>query len=375
VKIMRNRLHTRRKLLKALLAASGTAVLPRIWFPSHAVAGQDSGDKAADNTELGDRIIERSDRVATNIKVVGVGGAGVTAVALMVRQGLRGVEFVSVDTDERKLCTASAGTRILLGHNGGVEKNPEIARDLAIASRTRIANALQGADLVFVVAGLGGGTGTGAAPVVAELARGIGLLTVATAITPFVCEGRHAADLALQGVSDLHRLADTLILIPHESLVQRLPGGVSVREAMNVVDMLIRHAVGGIADSINLQGLVNIDVDDLRWAITGAGICITGSGCARGTDRARLALLNALSSSSMRPSHPDRWQRVLVCIRADPSLELREYKEVIRPLRSRVDDDTGILCGLVLDDSMRDQVRVTIVAAGQTPFHPSYYRS
>jgi cell division protein FtsZ len=179
----------------------------------------------------------------------------------------------------------------------------------------------------------------------------------------------------LQGVSDLHRLADTLILIPHESLVQRLPGGVSVREAMNVVDMLIRHAVGGIADSINLQGLVNIDVDDLRWAITGAGICITGSGCARGTDRARLALLNALSSSSMRPSHPDRWQRVLVCIRADPSLELREYKEVIRPLRSRVDDDTGILCGLVLDDSMRDQVRVTIVAAGQTPFHPSYYRS
>lgn len=373
--MMRDRLHTRRILLKALLAASGTAVLPGIEFPSHAVAGQDSGKKAANDTALGDRIIERSDQVVTNIKVVGVGGAGVTAIAQMVRQGLRGVEFVSVDTDERKLSMVRAETRILLGHGSGAEKNPEIARDLAIASRTRIANALQGADLVFVVAGLGGGTGTGAAPVVAELARGIGLLTVATATTPFVCEGRHAADLALQGVSNLHRLADTLILIPHESLVQHLPGGVSVREAMNVVDMLIRHAVGGITDSIKLPGLVNIDVDDLRWAITGAGICITGSGCARGTDRARLALLNALSSSSMRHSHPDRWQRVLVCIRADPSLELREYKEVIRPLRSRVDDDTGILCGLVLDDSMRDQVRVTIVAAGQTPFHPSYYRS
>jgi cell division protein FtsZ len=372
---MRNRLRTRRALLKVLLAAPGAAMFSKIGFPPIAMASQESKIKTADEIDVVDRVVEQQNRIATNIKVIGVGGAGANAVELMIRRGLQGVEYICVDTDARRLRDSSARIKILLGDGYGTVGHPDIAYDLAISARSRIADALRGTDLVFVVAGLGGGTGTGSAPVVAELSRGMGLLTVATATTPFVYEGRRAADLAAQGVSDLQRLADTLILIPHENPMQRLSGEASVREAINVVDMQIRHAVGSIAASINPPGLVTFDVDDLRWAITGTGICIAGSACARGTDRARLALLNALSSSSMRPSHPDLWQRVLVCIRADPSLTLREYKEVICPLRTRVDDDTGILSGLVLDDSMRDQVHVTIVAAGQTPFHPFHYRS
>lgn len=369
---MRNRLRTRRELLKVLLATSGAAMFPGVGFPPIAMASQESEIKTADDIGVADRIVEQQSRVSTKIKVVGVGGAGVNAVEFMIREGLQEVEFICVDTDITYLRGSSARIKIPLGYGNGKVGHPDITYDLAISARSRIAGALRGADLVFVVAGLGGGTGTGASPGVAQVARGMGILTVATVTTPFASESRRV-DVALNGLPELNRLSDGLILIPHGNLGQSLRNDVSLRQAVRYSDMQIKHTVTSIVDSINLPGLVNYDVDDLRWAMKGTGICVAGSATARGADRARAASRDLLNYLSLQGARPDQWhwQNMLVRITASPTLELKDYKDVMRILRNRAAEDTAVLVSLFLDDSMDDQLRVTAVAYGQSHFNPA----
>jgi cell division protein FtsZ len=307
-------------------------------------------------------IIDR-DPNATIIKVIGVGGAGGNAVEHMIREGVGGVEFICANTDAQALKHSSAGVKLQLGPGLGAGGKPERAREHAQTEREKIAETLQGAHMCFITAGMGGGTGTGAAPIVAEVARELGILTVAVVTKPFEFEGRRGK-IAEEGLAELAQQVDSLIVILNEKLMEVLGEDVSMLEAFKSADNVLKNAVGGIAEIINVPGLVNVDFEDVRTVMGEMGKAMMGSAAAAGVDRARIAAESAVASPLLEGIELSGAKGVLVNITASGSLGLKEYKEVMATIRNYTAPDATVICGAVFDDAMEDSLRVTVVATG-----------
>ena len=313
--------------------------------------------------ELEEVATQEVDMNSTVIKVVGVGGAGGNAVDHMIREGVSGVEFICCNTDAQALKKSSAHVKLQLGPGLGAGGKPEKARELAVLDRERIADALRGAHMVFITAGMGGGTGTGAGPVVAEVARDLGILTVAVVTKPFEYEGKRKR-LAEEGVAELAQHVDSLIVILNEKLEEVLGDDVSMLEAFKAADNVLRNAVGGIAEIINVPGLVNVDFEDVKTVMGEMGKAMMGSAQAAGVDRARVAAEEAVSSPLLEGIELSGARGVLVNITASTTLGLKEYKEVMATIRQYTAAEATVICGAVFDETMEDRLRVTVVATG-----------
>jgi cell division protein FtsZ len=314
----------------------------------------------------------------TVIKVVGVGGAGGNAVEHMIRRGVQGVEFICANTDHQALARASAKSIIQLGSTGlGAGSKPEAGRQAAIDGRDRIADALRGAHMVFITAGMGGGTGTGAAPVVAEIAKELGILTVAVVSKPFEFEGPRRMKVAEQGLAELEDRVHSLIVILNNKLEEVLGEDASFEECFRSADDVLHNACAGIAEIINIPGLVNVDFEDVKTVMGEHGKAMMGTATAEGLDRARLAAEQAVASPLLEGVDLSGARGVLVNITASNSLKMKETREVMNTIRAFAAEDATVIFGTVCDDSMGDNLRVTVVATGlgrtaaakkQTPF-------
>ena len=300
----------------------------------------------------------------TVIKVVGVGGAGGNAVDHMIREGVQGVEFICANTDAQSLNRSNAHQKLQFGPGLGAGGKPEKARALAELERERIADALRGAHMAFITAGMGGGTGTGAAPIVAEVARELGILTVAVVTKPFEFENAKRMQVAEQGLAELSRHVDSLIVILNERLTEVLGEDISMIAAFKTADNVLRNAVGGIAEIINVPGLVNVDFEDVRTVMGEPGKAMMGTALAAGPDRARIAAEQAVASPLLEGIELSGARGVLVNISANSALGMREVREVMNTIRAYAADDAHIIFGTVFDDAMEDNLRVTVVATG-----------
>ncbi len=299
----------------------------------------------------------------TIIKVIGVGGAGGNAVEHMIREGVGGVDFICCNTDAQALKNSSAGAKLQLGPGLGAGGKPERAREHARNEREHIADMLRGAHMCFITAGMGGGTGTGAAPIIAEVARELGILTVAVVTKPFMFEGRRGK-IAEEGLVELSQHVDSLIVILNEKLMEVLGEDVSMLEAFHAADNVLTNAVGGISEIINVPGLVNVNFEDVRTVMGEMGKAMMGSASAAGVDRARLAAEQAVASPLLEGIELSGAKGVLVNITASNSLGLREYQEVMNTIHTYTAPEATVICGAVFDDTMEDQLRVTVVATG-----------
>ena len=300
---------------------------------------------------------------STVIKVIGVGGAGGNAVEHMIREGVQGVEFVCVNTDSQALKRSSADAKLQLGPGLGAGGKPEKARDLAQTDREHISDMLRGAHMAFITAGMGGGTGTGAAPIVAEVARELGILTVAVVTKPFEYEGRRML-LAEDGLAELAKNVDSLIVILNEKLMEVLGDDISMLDAFKAADNVLKNAVGGIAEIINVPGLVNVDFEDVRTVMSETGKAMMGSAAAAGVDRARIAAEQAVSSPLLEGVELSGARGILVNITANTSLGMKEVREVMKTIGAYAATDATIIFGTTYEDSMEDLLRVTVVATG-----------
>jgi len=300
------------------------------------------------------------------IKVIGVGGAGGNAVNHMIEQGVEGVEFIAVNTDAQVLSRNRSRNQIQLGSTGlGAGAKPEEARAVALAERDRIEEAVSGAHMVFITAGMGGGTGTGAGPVIAEVARSLGILTVAVVTKPFSFEGSKRMKIAEMGLAELSPHVDSLIVILNDKLEEVLGEDVTQEEAFRAADDVLNDAVAGIAEIINQPGLVNVDFQDVRTVMSEQGMAMMGSATAAGVDRARIAAEQAVACPLLEGVNLAGARGVLVNISASrSSLKLRETKEVMNTIRAFAAEDATIIYGGVYDDGLTDNLRVTVVATG-----------
>jgi cell division protein FtsZ len=300
------------------------------------------------------------------IKVIGVGGAGGNAVNHMIEQGVEGVEFIAVNTDAQVLARNSARNQIQLGLSGlGAGAKPEEAREVALADRERLEEMIAGAHMVFITAGMGGGTGTGAAPVVAEVARSLGVLTVAVVTKPFGFEGTKRMRLAEQGIDELSQHVDSLIVILNDKLEDVLGEDVTMDDAFRAADDVLNNAVAGIAEIINCPGLINVDFQDVRTVMSEQGMAMMGSAMTDGIDRARIAAEQAIASPLLEGVMLAGARGVLVNITATrSSLKHGEVKAVMNTIRSFAAEDATIIFGAVYDEAMGDDLRVTVVATG-----------
>lgn len=313
---------------------------------------------------------ELVEKLAPNavIKVIGVGGGGGNAVAHMVNAGVDGVEFITANTDSQAIKNVGAKMQLQLGSNVtkglGAGANPEVGRQAALEDRERIVEALTGADMVFITAGMGGGTGTGAAPVVAQLAKEMGILTVAVITKPFPFEGRRRMQVALKGIEELAQHCDSLITIPNEKLITVLGRDATMMQAFRAANDVLLGAVQGIADLIVRPGLINVDFADVRTVMSEMGLAMMGSGTARGDDRAQAAAEAAISNPLLDEVNLAGANGVLVNITAGPDFTMREFDEVGRIIDEFAAEDATVVVGTVLDPNMQDEVRVTVVATG-----------
>jgi cell division protein FtsZ len=300
------------------------------------------------------------------IKVIGVGGAGGNAVNHMIEQGVEGVDFVVVNTDAQVLARNSARNQIQLGDSGlGAGAKPEQARDVAMEERERLEEAIAGSHMVFITAGMGGGTGTGAAPVVAEVARSLGVLTVAVVTKPFGFEGTKRMRLAEQGIEELSQHVDSLIVILNDKLEDVLGEDVTMDDAFRAADDVLNNAVAGIAEIINCPGLINVDFQDVRTVMSEQGMAMMGSAMASGIDRARIAAEQAIASPLLEGVMLAGARGVLVNITATrSSLKHGEVKAVMNTIRSFAAEDATIIFGAVYDEGVNEDLRVTVVATG-----------
>jgi|CXWL01.1.fsa_nt_gi cell division protein FtsZ len=300
------------------------------------------------------------------IKVIGVGGAGGNAVDHMIEQGVEGVEFYALNTDAQVLARSKARNQIQLGTSGlGAGAKPEEARTVALADRERLEETLAGSHMVFITAGMGGGTGTGAGPVIAEVARSLGILTVAVVTKPFTWEGSKRMKIAEQGIEELAPHVDSLIVILNDKLEEVLGDDVTQEDAFEAADDVLNNAVAGIAEIINQPGLVNVDFQDVRTVMTEQGMAMMGSAVASGVDRARIAAEQAIACPLLEGVNLAGARGVLVNITASRnSLKLRETKEVMNTIRAFAAEDATIIYGGVYDDSLGEELRVTVVATG-----------
>ena len=301
------------------------------------------------------------------IKVVGIGGGGVNAVNRMIEQGLKGVEFIAINTDAQALLMSDADVKLDVGRDStrglGAGADPEVGRKAAEDAKDEIEELLRGADMVFVTAGEGGGTGTGGAPVVATIARKLGALTVGVVTRPFSFEGKRRSNQAEAGIQALRESCDTLIVIPNDRLLQMGDAQVSLMDAFRSADEVLLNGVQGITDLITTPGLINVDFADVKGIMSGAGTALMGIGSARGDGRALKAAEIAINSPLLEASMEGA-QGVLMSIAGGSDLGLFEINEAASLVQDAAHVDANIIFGTVIDDSLGDEVRVTVIAAG-----------
>ncbi len=305
------------------------------------------------------------------IKVIGVGGGGGNAVEHMLSAEIEGVEFLCANTDAQVLKTSSVKTTLQLGSEItkglGAGASPEIGRQAALDDRERISDALEGADMVFITAGMGGGTGTGAAPVVAQIAKEMGILTVAVVTRPFPFEGRKRASIASDGMKELGQYVDSLITIPNEKLLSVLGRDISLLNAFKAANDVLLGAVQGIAELITCPGLINVDFADVRTVMSEMGMAMMGSGSARGQDRARVAAEAAISSPLLEDINLSGARGILINVTSGLDLTMGEFEEVGNTVKEFSSDNATVVVGTVIDEDMQDEIRVTVVATGIGP--------
>ena len=302
------------------------------------------------------------------IKVIGCGGSGGNAVNTMINFGLEGVEFIVVNTDAQALSSNMAPLKLPIGGSVtrglGAGADPEKGRKAALEDVTRLKESIQGADMVFVTAGMGGGTGTGAAPVVAQVAKELGILTVAVVTRPFDMEGtkRHAS--AEHGIAELSRHVDSLITIPNQKLLTVLGGDVTLLDAFKAANQVLQGAVQGIAELITRSGMINVDFADVRTVMTETGMAMMGSGSTRGENRAREAAEAAVSSPLLEDVNLSGAHGLLINVTAGPDLRTSEFSIVGDTVKAYASEDANVVVGCVIDPDMKDDIRVTVVATG-----------
>ena len=312
--------------------------------------------------------IEYTDRVGARIKVVGVGGGGGNAVNRMVRSGLDGVEYIVANTDAQALRHNAAplclqiGAKLTKGLGAGAD--PRVGRQAALEDTEQIISALDGADMVFVTTGLGGGTGTGAAPVIASLASELGALTVAVVTKPFTFEGRRRALQAERGLEELREAVDTVITIPNERLLATIDRSTSLSDAFAAADDVLRQAIQGISDLILVPGLINLDFADVTTIMSGMGLAIMGTGVGHGDTKAVDAATGAISSPLLEDASVDGARGVIINVTGGPDLSLIEVNEATSIIHAAAHPDANIIFGAVIDSAMEGQVKITVIATG-----------
>ncbi|TZE81957.1 cell division protein FtsZ [Calorimonas adulescens] len=301
------------------------------------------------------------------IRVIGVGGGGTNAVDRMIKEGLKGVEFIAMNTDKQALFHSSASIKIQIGEKLtrglGAGANPEIGRKAAEESRDDIAEYLKGCDMVFITAGMGGGTGTGAAPVIAQIAKEMGVLTVGVVTKPFTFEGHKRMAQAEKGIEELKKNVDTLVTIPNDRLLQVVEKKTSMIDAFKMADDILRQGVQGISDLITIPGLVNLDFADVKTIMSETGLAHMGIGMASGenraTDAAKLAIQSPLLETSIEGA-----KGVLLNITGGPNLSLFEVNEAANFIYEAADQDANIIFGAVIDETLNDEIKITVIATG-----------
>ena len=302
------------------------------------------------------------------IKVIGIGGGGGNAVVYMMEAGIEGVEFICANTDAQALKRARVKTGIQIGCNItkglGAGADPDVGRQAAMEDRDRLQEVIQGADMLFITSGMGGGTGTGAAPVIAQLAKELGVLTVAVVTKPFEWEGRKRMGIAEHGITELGRYVDSLITIPNQKLLTVLGSDTSLLEAFGAANEVLQGAVQGIAELITREGLINVDFADVRTVMSEMGMAMIGAGSASGEGRAREAADAAISSPLLEDINLANANGVLVNVTSGPDLSIGEFQEVGETVKRFASEDATVVVGTVVDPEMVDELRVTVVATG-----------
>ena len=312
--------------------------------------------------------LEENPNFGASIKVVGVGGGGSNAVETMIASGMRGVDFVVANTDHQAILANKADGKIQLGKDLtrglGAGANPEIGRRAAIESYNEIVERLEGSDMVFVTAGMGGGTGTGGAPVVAKIAKELGALTIGVVTKPFSFEGKKRNRHAEQGIDELRANVDTLIVIPNQKLLTVSAEKTPLLETFKKADNVLLHAVQGISDLINIRGLINLDFADIRTVMANKGMALMGTGRASGENRAIEAATNAISSPLLENVSIDGAMGIIINVTGGPDLSLYEVNEASTLITEAADENAEIIFGAVIDETLTDEVRVTVIATG-----------
>jgi len=312
--------------------------------------------------------ISIDDELPAKIKVVGVGGGGGNAVNRMIQAGIGGVEFLVANTDQQAMRHSLAPTKLQIGSKLtkglGAGANPDIGKQAALEDTDRILEALSGADMIFITTGMGGGTGTGAAPIIASLAAELGALTVAVVTKPFAFEGKRRRVQAEQGIRLLRDTVDTLITIPNERLLNFVDRGTSLNEAFKIADDILRQAVQGISDLITVPGEINLDFADVRTIMHGMGMALMGTGVSSGEHRAVEAAQRAISSPLLEEASIEGAKGVLINITGGPDMTLFEVHEAASTIQEAADDEANIIFGTVIDPRMRDEIKVTVIATG-----------
>ncbi|RKY02707.1 MAG: cell division protein FtsZ [Spirochaetes bacterium] len=302
------------------------------------------------------------------IKVIGIGGAGCNAINRMIDVNLRNVEFIAANTDLQSLNANKAPVKIQLGANLtkglGAGADPEIGEKAALESRDRIMEALQGAEMIFITAGMGGGTGTGGAPIVGSIAKELGALTVGVVTKPFLFELERKMEIAKEGIAKLMEVVDTLIVIPNQQLLEIIDRKTSILEAFKLADDILRQGVQGISDLITTPGEINIDFADVKTIMNMSGGALMGTGVGKGENRAVEAAQLAINNPLLEDATIDGAKGVLVNVTGGPDLTLFEYDEIVKLITSNADRDAMIIAGMVIDNSMNNEIRVTVIATG-----------
>ena len=302
------------------------------------------------------------------IKVIGIGGAGGNAVNTMISYNLRGVEFIAANTDAQALGASASAIKIQLGADVtkglGAGSDPDIGRQAALETREQLRESLQGSDMVFITAGLGGGTGTGGAPIAAEIAREMGALTVAVVTKPFQFEGKKRNGQAEVGIAELRKTVDTLIIVPNQRLLSLGGREISLLDAFRKADDILYHAVKGISDLIMVPGLINLDFADVKRIMSQMGLALMGTGTAGGENRAVEAAQKAISSPLLEDNTIQGARGILLNITGGPNMTLHEINEASSMIQAEVHEDANIIFGTVVDESMGDEIRITVIATG-----------
>jgi cell division protein FtsZ len=302
------------------------------------------------------------------IKVIGIGGAGGNAVNTMISDNLQGVDFITANTDAQALTASYSPLKIQLGveltRGLGAGSDPEVGRQAAIESREQLKESLEGADMVFIATGLGGGTGTGGAPIVAEISREIGALTVAVVTKPFQFEGKRRNDQAIAGIADLRKTVDSLIIVPNQRLLSVGGKDLSFIDAFRKADDILYHAVKGISDLIMVQGIINLDFADVKKIMSQMGIALMGTGAAEGENRAIEAAQKAISSPLLEDNSIQGARGILLNITGGPGMTMNEIHEASLMIQQEAHEDANIIFGTVVDEKMGDAIRITVIATG-----------